>query len=46
MFVFWFFCGFAAKKPEHKGAWGFAPKEKKRELHAHGEARRESPAGV
>ncbi len=25
MLLFWFFCGYAAKKPEQKGAWGAAP---------------------
>jgi hypothetical protein len=29
MFVFWFFCGEAAKKPEHKGGLGLRPKGKK-----------------
>jgi hypothetical protein len=28
-FCFGFFCGFAAKKPKQKGAWGCAPKEKR-----------------
>jgi hypothetical protein len=28
--LFWFFCGYAAKKPEQKGVWGCAPKGNKR----------------
>jgi hypothetical protein len=37
MLLFWFFYGFAAKKPKQKGVWGYAPMGNKRELHAHGE---------